>query len=233
MYTLSCAGTEGFLRLLPVYLDHVLFPTLTLAGFRTEVYSVTESGEDNGAVYCEMQGRENSGESRGNLELMRTIYKGHPYAIETGGIMKDIRDSLTIEKIRAYHSNFYRAENLAVIVAGQVDIGEIAKALEPIEKKILERKGKLPPYEKPWQTPVKPLTESKDLKILFPSDEEVSGVAMKLHLVNLSNFVGMRNRLRRLSRTKGNDRVRDAHSLLHPDEVFVRHIRLASSAVVH
>lgn len=104
--------------------------------------------------------------------------------------MKDIRDSLTIEKIRAYHSHFYRAENLAVIVAGQVDIGEIAKALESIEKKILERKGKLPPYEKPWQTPVKPLTESKDLKVLFPSDEEVSARQRRssVHFILLSNF---------------------------------------------
>lgn len=176
MYTLSCAGTEGFLRLLPVYLNHVLFPTLTKSGFITEVYSITETGEDNGAVYCEMQGRENSGESRGNLELLRNIYAGHGYSMETGGIMKNIRDSLSIEKIRSYHSEFYRAENLAVIIAGQVNIDEIAKALAPIEKKIIERKGSYPPFKKPWQTPVKPLKESKDLKIVFPSDEEECGL---------------------------------------------------------
>lgn len=173
---MSCAGTEGFLRLLPVYLNHVLFPTLTRSGFITEVYSITDAGEDNGAVYCEMQGRENSGESRGNLELLRNIYPGHGYSMETGGIMKNIRDSLTIEKIRDYHSEYYRAENLAVIVAGQVTIEEVAKAMEPIEKKINETKGKKPPHRKPWQTPVKPLKETKDLKILFPSDEEECGL---------------------------------------------------------
>ena len=80
VYTLSCAGSEGFLRLLPVYLDHILFPTLTKSGFITEIYSVTKEGEDNGAVYCEMQGRENSGESRSHLELLRNIYPNHGYS---------------------------------------------------------------------------------------------------------------------------------------------------------
>lgn len=27
-YTISTAGSEGFLSLLPVYLDHILYPTL-------------------------------------------------------------------------------------------------------------------------------------------------------------------------------------------------------------
>lgn len=68
------------MRLLPVYIDHILFPTLTKSGFITEIYSVTKDGEDNGAVYCEMQGRENSGESRGHLELLRNIYPDHGYS---------------------------------------------------------------------------------------------------------------------------------------------------------
>lgn len=142
----------------------------------TEVYSITETAEDNGAVYCEMKGRENSGESRGNLELLRNIYPGHGYSMETGGILQNIRDSLTIEKIREYHSQFYRAENLAVIIAGKVTIEEIEKAIAPVEEKILARKGKLEPYKKPWQVPVKPLKESKNLKILYPSDEEECGL---------------------------------------------------------
>jgi Zn-dependent M16 (insulinase) family peptidase len=36
-YTLATAGHEGFLRLLPVYMDHILFPTLRPEGFLTEV----------------------------------------------------------------------------------------------------------------------------------------------------------------------------------------------------
>ncbi len=36
-YTVSTAGEQGFLQLLPIYVDHVLYPTLTKAGFVTEV----------------------------------------------------------------------------------------------------------------------------------------------------------------------------------------------------
>lgn len=36
-YTVSTAGEQGFLQLLPIYIDHILYPTLTKAGFITEV----------------------------------------------------------------------------------------------------------------------------------------------------------------------------------------------------
>ena len=29
-YTVTTAGQEGFLNLLPIYLDHILYPTLTV-----------------------------------------------------------------------------------------------------------------------------------------------------------------------------------------------------------
>ena len=36
-YTVSTAGEQGFLQILPIYVDHILYPTLTKAGFVTEV----------------------------------------------------------------------------------------------------------------------------------------------------------------------------------------------------
>ena len=57
-YTVGTAGREGFLGILPVYLDHILYPTLNDAAFVTEVHNVNGKGEDSGVVYAEMQGRE-------------------------------------------------------------------------------------------------------------------------------------------------------------------------------
>ena len=37
-YTVSTAGEQGFLQLLPIYVDHILYPTMTKAGFVTEVW---------------------------------------------------------------------------------------------------------------------------------------------------------------------------------------------------
>lgn len=174
-YTMTTAGSGGFLSLLPVYLDHILYPTLTDAGFTTEVHHVTEEGEDGGVVYCEMQGRENTGESRIQLEMLRAVYPNCTYSSETGGIMANLRTSTNNEKVRAYHAAFYRPDNLFVIITGQINAEDIFKALEPIEQKILS-KGELPPFIRPWQTPVAPLAESKTLKIVYPADEEDCGL---------------------------------------------------------
>ncbi|XP_053684394.1 uncharacterized protein C05D11.1-like [Sabethes cyaneus] len=174
-YTMTTAGSGGFLSLLPVYLDHILYPTLTDAGFTTEVHHVTEEGEDGGVVYCEMQGRENTGESRIQLEMLRAIYPNCAYSSETGGIMANLRTSTNNEKVRAYHAAFYRPDNLHVIITGQINPEDIFKALEPIEQKILA-KGELPPFVRPWQTPVAPLAESKTLRIVYPADEEDCGL---------------------------------------------------------
>lgn len=32
-YTVTTAGDQGFLQLLPIYVDHILFPTITNAGY--------------------------------------------------------------------------------------------------------------------------------------------------------------------------------------------------------
>jgi Zn-dependent M16 (insulinase) family peptidase len=36
-YTLATAGSQGFLQMLPIYIDHILYPTLRPNGFVTEV----------------------------------------------------------------------------------------------------------------------------------------------------------------------------------------------------
>ena len=36
-YTVDTAGSQGFLQILPIYVDHILFPTLTQSAYTTEV----------------------------------------------------------------------------------------------------------------------------------------------------------------------------------------------------
>jgi Zn-dependent M16 (insulinase) family peptidase len=56
-YSAVTAGKEGLIRLLPVFLDHVLRPTLTDLQFQTEIYHVDGEGKQGGVVFCEMQAR--------------------------------------------------------------------------------------------------------------------------------------------------------------------------------
>jgi len=68
IYTIATAGQQGFLQLLPIYVDHILYPTITQSAFITEVHHINGKGEDSGVVYSEMQGRENTS---GDLMALR------------------------------------------------------------------------------------------------------------------------------------------------------------------
>ena len=100
-YTVSTAGSEGLLTLLPIYADHVLFPTLTAAGYATEVHHVSGEGEDAGVVYCEMQARENTSYSRSADAMRKLMFPGSGYGCETGGKLASLRESCSWEKARA------------------------------------------------------------------------------------------------------------------------------------
>lgn len=55
------------------------------------------------------------------------------------GIMKNLRESTNNEKVRKYHKEFYRPENLTVIITGQVKHADVFKALQPLEEKIISK----------------------------------------------------------------------------------------------
>lgn len=59
-YTISTAGGDSFLKMLPIYVDHILYPILKESAFMTEVFHITKEGKDAGVVYSEMQGRQNT-----------------------------------------------------------------------------------------------------------------------------------------------------------------------------
>lgn len=175
-YTITTAGSEGFLTLLPIYLDHILYPTLTDASFITEVHHVNGEGRDAGVVYAEIQAVENTGERKLNRELMRALYPGDSgYKSQTGGIMHNLRTSTTNEKVKEFHKEFYRPENLYVIIVGHIKPNEVLNALGPFEEKILSKSVK-GSFTRPWQSPVEPLTSSIELEVPYPNDEEDNGM---------------------------------------------------------
>lgn len=78
-------------------------------------------------------------------------------------------------QVRNYHKEFYRPDNLTLIITGQVEDNEVFKVLKPFEEKILS-KGELCPFQRPWQSPVPELTQSHDILVPFPCDEEDNGL---------------------------------------------------------
>ncbi|XP_028177355.1 uncharacterized protein C05D11.1-like [Ostrinia furnacalis] len=175
-YTIYTAGDAGMLTLLPIYLDHILNPTLTEHGFLTEVHHIDGDGEDAGVVYCEMQGRENNADSRCELRLLRAMYPDSGYSAETGGIMNNLRTSTDNTKVTNFHKKFYRAENLTIILTGQISAEDVFNAIAIVEDDIIAKRAKEPQEDwvKPWQT-IPPMPKYGELKEQWPADTEDCG----------------------------------------------------------
>ncbi|KAF2405633.1 putative Zn2+-dependent endopeptidase [Trichodelitschia bisporula] len=177
-YTLDTAGWEGFAQILPVYLEHVLVPTLTDSGCYTEVHHIDGEGNDAGVVYSEMQGVQNTMEELMNLEAKRLLYpEGVGFRYETGGMMEALR-VLTADRIREFHKEMYQPKNLCLVIVGEVDHAQLLSILNKFEESIADDVPPLDaPFQRPWveSTPAPPLKESIIQKVEFPEEDESSG----------------------------------------------------------
>ncbi|KAF7436910.1 hypothetical protein PC9H_003744 [Pleurotus ostreatus] len=185
-YTVSTAGGQGFLQLLPIYVDHILYPTLTKAGFVTEVHHIDGKGHDSGVVYSEMQGRENTS---GDLMALRAQRLLEPpesaYRSETGGLMEALR-VLTVEQIRDYHQTYYVPHNLVLIATGKLAGGTdslLKVAQEEVEPSIIAHGQNHGPRPNGWKRPFletpsanrKPIPKNIQEIVEFPEKDESMG----------------------------------------------------------
>lgn len=177
-YTLETAGWEGFAQILPVYLEHVIVPTLTDAGCYTEVHHVDGTGHDAGVVYSEMQGVQNVQGELMDLASKRLLYpEGVGFRYETGGMMEQLR-ILTADRIRQFHHEMYQPKNLCIVLVGEVDQDNLLSILDEFEESILQD---IPtpetPFKRPWieSKQAQPLTNSSLKVVEFPEEDESTG----------------------------------------------------------
>lgn len=176
VYTLGTAGWEGFRTLLPVYLDHVLNPTLTDEACLTEVYHIDGDGEEKGVVFSEMQGVENTSSSRIQNRLQKVLYGSKSaYSSETGGLMDALR-VLTNEEIQKFHKERYTPHNLCVILTGDVDSDEFLEVMRKIDDGL---EAKPAQFIRPFvdTEPSSYLNKSSVVTVDFPELDESSGEA--------------------------------------------------------
>ncbi|KAF5374955.1 hypothetical protein D9758_000192 [Tetrapyrgos nigripes] len=185
-YTVATAGEQGFLQILPIYVDHILYPTINKAGFITEVHHIDGKGHDSGVVYSEMQGRENTSGDLMALRQQRLLDPpGSAYRSETGGLMEALR-VLTAEQIRKYHGSYYVPHNLSLIVAGKLSSGTssllsvIQDQVEPSLIKHGQNLGARPPgWKRPFvETPSanrQPIPKTIKDTVEFPEKDESVG----------------------------------------------------------
>lgn len=177
-YTLETAGWAGFAQILPIYLEHVIVPTLTDAGCITEVHHIDGTGNDAGVVYSEMQGVQNTANELIELRAKRIIYPEEVgFRYETGGMLEQLRE-LSADRIRAFHREMYQPKNLCVTLFGEVDHVELLEILEEFESSILpDIPDPDAPFKRPWidskQTP--PISKTVVEVVEFPEEDESFG----------------------------------------------------------
>ncbi|KAM7207549.1 Metalloenzyme, LuxS/M16 peptidase-like protein [Naviculisporaceae sp. PSN 640] len=177
-YTLETAGWDGFAQILPVYLEHVILPTLTDEACVTEVHHVDGEGNDAGVVYSEMQALQYSSSELMDLRARRLLYPENVgFRYETGGMMEALR-VLTPERIRDFHKAMYQPRNLAIVVVGEADHQNLLEILDEFEESI---KDDIPlsggDFKRPFvdspQPP--PLKETVVETVEFPEEDESTG----------------------------------------------------------
>ena len=114
-----------------------------------------------------------------NLALLSALYPKSGYTRETGGKLRNLRSSTNIEKVRGYHQQFYRPENLRLTIIGQIEEQELFTVLRRPEEKILRKRAAKadPKLQRPWHKPIRKLNLTKDLQVGldFPSEDETNG----------------------------------------------------------
>lgn len=177
-YTLDTAGWEGFAQILPVYLEHVLLPTLTDAGCYTEVHHIDGTGNDAGVVYSEMQGVQNTQGELMNLRAKRLMFpEGNGFRYETGGMMEPLR-VLKADRIRQFHRDMYTPKNLCLALVGEVDHDNLLQILDDFEDSIIDDVPAVDaPFKRPWveSAPTPALKETIVETVEFPDDDESIG----------------------------------------------------------
>ncbi|KAI8335048.1 Metalloenzyme, LuxS/M16 peptidase-like protein [Chlamydoabsidia padenii] len=194
-YNIMTAGGEGFLRFLPVYVDHILYPTLTESGFCTEVHHINGSGENagkykNSVVYSEVQARQNTLLDRMQSRMRHLLFPDETcaYRNEPGGKMDFIRQ-LDIQQVRSYHQTYYRPDNLCIVIAGELDQSQLFTTLNTIDQNILTHNQQQPSpplhlcqqkqqRRRPWSSclsSIPDLAQNITETVLFPDLDETIG----------------------------------------------------------
>ena len=132
IYPVASANAKDFKNLADVYLDAAFDP---LMPHKKEVFlqegrhfaideDETKVEGFNGVVFNEMKGFEGSPEAHLEYAAMSSLFKGTPYAFESGGIPLAICD-LSYEELVDFYHRHYNASNCFIFLYGNIDEEEM------------------------------------------------------------------------------------------------------------
>ncbi len=155
MYPVSSRCDKDFLNLIDVYMDAVLHPmALELPeifyqeGWHHELHEGDSEMQYKGVVLNEMRGAYSSVDDLEMEYITKLLYKGTPYAYDSGGA-PDAITSLTYEGFKRSHAKYYHPSNSTVFLDGSVNLDE---TLSLIDSYLSEYERQAPAEEIPSPT---------------------------------------------------------------------------------
>nr|CAD2127992.1 unnamed protein product [Meloidogyne enterolobii] len=173
-YTLTTAGSAGFLKTLPIFLDHLLSPLLTDAQYLTEVHHIDGNGANSGVVYSEMQDLENDMEIIVDRKRKQLFYPPNSsYAVSAGGRLEELRTQCSAERVREFHKRFYNLNNMFITVSGSIDHDDLLQAVAKVEEPNITS---IPEnFNRPFSLRTPPIKSENEV-VICPADDDTIGV---------------------------------------------------------
>jgi len=94
----------------------------------------------------------------------KAIYGDHPYAAPSGGTEESV-ERLNLDAIKAFYKKYYVARNALIVLVGAIDRPQAESIANNLSKGLATGEKAVPLPE------VKPLTESKVIRIQYPSKQ--------------------------------------------------------------
>lgn len=150
VYPVASANEKDFKNLADVYLDAAFNP---LMPHKKEVFlqegrhfalneDETAVKEFNGVVFNEMKGVEGSADALLEEAITASLFKGTPYAYESGGLPLAICD-LSYEELVDFYHRHYTASNCFIFLYGNIDEQQ---TLDRISSEYLDKYGRSEVY---------------------------------------------------------------------------------------
>ena len=95
--------------------------------------------------------------------------------------------------VRQYHQDYYRPDNLCLIITGKIDVDDVIKSLLITEETILSKNSTDGDHVRPWTSVVDELQTSIVDDVQFPAEDEETGMTSYLIYIPLHQecFVNM------------------------------------------
>nr|CAD2193783.1 unnamed protein product [Meloidogyne enterolobii] len=132
---MESACKSGFLKLLPLYMDNLFSSALKASEFVTEVHHINDNGTNSGVIYAKWLANVKYGFNNG-IDFKKLLYpNGSPYASITGGLLENLRNNCSIQKINNFHQKFYNFDNMLIVINGIIDHVTILRIMSEVENK--------------------------------------------------------------------------------------------------